>query len=500
MSGVFRAPRGEWKISGHVQEKIFGTFGMSWSLRSQMLIPMAALAILFICQLAARETNDFVDHLDDREDHQSVLIASQLGSFVEANLPSELKKLEHANTGWQFAVLRGDQLLASTISLMPGELSVIRALPTVSAVEPARKWVGSLGGDLVHSYLVTAVHVPAWPDDLRLVTFYSYDYAVMLNRQGENFIYAVASVFVTLLIVGVTWYTGRLSRRVRRIQQQVTQIAAGDLQSMIDVHGSDEVDDLARAVNSMAVQLQQMQDAIQKTERTRLQAQLAGGIAHELRNGIHSARLSLEVFREACRTLTLPSESMLQNAGEQLHVTETLVRRLLLIGKPQKQEQIARPLADVLQDVVMMAAPICRHQEIELVTDFIDSLNHVVQDAESIQAAIFNLCLNGIEAMGRHGELRIEVRSNERAVEIRVCDTGPGPDPALADKLFESFVTSKPEGIGLGLVQARQAAESVGGRVSWVRGEHRTEFVIALPTNHSPLPSEFRILADTLRR
>jgi len=464
-----------------------------------MLMPLAALLILFIWELASYQGANYVADLDLRENHHPNVIANQLGPFVKANLHDLLKKLEQENPGWHFSAIQGKELLDSTISLSADELNVITAIPPTSSHELSRNWIGRIGAEDHSSYFITVLRVPAWPDEIQLVTLYSYQYAVMLNRQVKNHVDAIASVLVILLIVGVTWYTGRLSRRVRRIQQQVTQIAAGDLQSMIDVHGSDEVDDLARAVNSMAAQLQQMQDTIQKTERTRLQAQLAGGIAHELRNGIHSARLSLEVFREACRTLTLPSKSMLQNAGEQLHVTETLVRRLLLIGKPQKQEQIARPLTDVLQDVVMMAAPVCLHQEIELGTDFIDGLNYVVQDAESIQAAIFNLCLNGIEAMGRHGELRIGVTSNERAIEIRVCDTGPGPDPALADKLFESFVTSKPEGIGLGLVQARQAAESAGGTISWTRGDQRTEFVIMLPTNHSPLPSEFGILTDTFR-
>ncbi|WP_419193626.1 sensor histidine kinase [Kolteria novifilia] len=445
-----------------------------------MLVPLGALLAFFVYHLASRQGEHYIDELDHVEDTQPSLIANQLGPLKEADLKSDLKQLQRENPGYQFAVFRGDEVLASTISLAPRDLTVIRVIPTVSPGEPGRRWAGHIGTGTQKWYCLTKCRVPTWPADTRLLSLYSYNYAVMLNEQGKNRINAAASLFVVLLIGVVTWSTGSLSRRVRRIQRQVTDIAKGDFRPTVEVRGHDEVDDLARAVNSMATQLQQMQETIRITERTRLQGQLAGGVAHELRNGIHSARLSLEVFREVCRSLTLPSEDMLQNANEQLEVTETLVQRLLSIGKNQERGEIARPLVDVLDDVVTMVEPICRHQEIHLVTEW-DMTDEVVQDAESIRAAIVNLCLNGIEAIGRHGDLSLGLETHHETIALRVRDTGPGPDAALADQLFEPFVTSKPEGIGLGLAQVKQAAESAGGAVAWKRHARWTEFVITLP-------------------
>src|SRR5262249_54783132 len=70
---------------------------------------------------------------------------------------------------------------------------------------------------------------------------------------------------------------------------------------------------------------------------------------------------------------------------------------------------------------------------------------------------------------------------------LEVWDTGPGPAPEVAERLFEPFVTGKPEGVGLGLAVARQVAEAHGGAVTWARDGGRTCFRVELPADEGAL-------------
>ena len=65
---------------------------------------------------------------------------------------------------------------------------------------------------------------------------------------------------------------------------------------------------------------------------------------------------------------------------------------------------------------------------------------------------------------------------------LEVLDSGPGPPADIADRLFEPFITGKPEGVGLGLAVASQVADAHGGTITWSRAAGHTGFRVALPS------------------
>ena len=142
-------------------------------------------------------------------------------------------------------------------------------------------------------------------------------------------------------------------------------------------------------------------------------------------------------------------------ARRQLDVLEEEVRGLLALGRPEETAPVRVEVGALLREVRDLTAPRCDHAGVRLECDV--STATVTGRRESLRAALVNLALNGIDAAGRDGTVRLRTRAQPGRISLDVEDTGPGPPEALRDTLHEPFVTGKPEGIGLGLAVAQAA-------------------------------------------
>jgi signal transduction histidine kinase len=120
----------------------------------------------------------------------------------------------------------------------------------------------------------------------------------------------------------------------------------------------------------------------------------------------------------------------------------------------------------------------------ELATD----LPKINADRVQLQQVFMNLMLNAIDAMNEMsngGKLTIKSQQNpDEQLQISVSDTGVGLHPESADKIFEAFFTTKPQGTGMGLSISRSIIESHGGRLwATINPERGTTFHFTLPTD-----------------
>jgi signal transduction histidine kinase len=285
-----------------------------------------------------------------------------------------------------------------------------------------------------------------------------------------------------------------LSRRVRELERRTRLIAAGDFGPLPLPGRDDELRDLGRSVNDMAQRLAQYRETASKTERLRLLGQVSGGLAHQLRNGVTGARLAVQLHARECNGHADPES--LTVALRQLALVEVYLKRFLDLGRHNDLHREPCALAEVLDDALALLRPQCRHAQIDLRWEPPVSGPTLVADAGQLGHLFVNVIGNAVEAAGPGGWVRLQLQVGEgtspkvngqaaggkgKAAIITIADSGPGPSPDVAERLFEPFVTGKPDGVGLGLAVARQVAEAHGGSIRWDRTADQTCFEIELP-------------------
>ncbi|MFM9059152.1 MAG: ATP-binding protein [Planctomycetaceae bacterium] len=301
----------------------------------------------------------------------------------------------------------------------------------------------------------------------------------------------IAAGMLALLVPLGLKIVNRLAGRIAAVERHVGRIAAGEFGHTLGGAAvpDDEIGRLATGVDRMSLTLAGLRDTLVAGERQRLLGQLAAGFAHELRNAVTGATLAIGLHRRRCRGAAGrdgPDDS-LDVATRQLEVLEEEVRGLLALGRPEETQPVRVDVGELLHEVRDLTAPRCDHAGVRL--ECAPVATALVGRREALRAALVNLALNGIDAAGRDGTVRLSARERAGRVSLVVEDTGPGPPAHLRDTLHEPFVTGKPEGIGLGLAVAAAVAEAHGGTLAWDRAAGLTRFTLALPAG-TPAPAE----------
>jgi hypothetical protein len=228
----------------------------------------------------------------------------------------------------------------------------------------------------------------------------------------------------------------------------------------------------------LALQAQRLERALQDGERLRLLGQVAGGLAHQLRNGVAGAKLALQLHTRAC---TESDGDSLEVARRQLSRVESDLARFLELGRVDTSRRPSH-IVEIVDEAAKLLRPQCRHSDVQLCWEPPAFDPVVVGDAGRLAHIVVNLLTNAVEAAGRGGHVEIVVdQPRDGSCVLEVWDSGPGFAPHVARRLSQPFVTGKSNGVGLGLFVARQAAEAHGGWLEWRRERGLTCFCVELP-------------------
>jgi signal transduction histidine kinase len=222
---------------------------------------------------------------------------------------------------------------------------------------------------------------------------------------------------------------------------------------------------------------------------------LAGGLAHEIKNPLSTIGLNAQLLAESIHALELPPDAR----GPLLRRIDTLTREtdrlrgiladFLEFAGGLHLQPVEQNVNTVVDQLVDFFAPQAEQARVRLRTTLAPRRLDAPIDAPLIKQALLNLMLNAVQAMAEHpGELIIRTEplaepDGSDAVAIHVIDTGPGMDAATRAKVFQPYFTSKAGGSGLGLPTARRLIEAHGGRLDLFSEPGKgTDARVVLPT------------------
>jgi PAS domain S-box-containing protein len=194
--------------------------------------------------------------------------------------------------------------------------------------------------------------------------------------------------------------------------------------------------------------------------------QVAAGVAHEIRNPLTSIKGLVQVNLREADARGLPAEDLRVIEHEVRRMERTL-QTFLDFARPPRPDRRRLDLTAIVDRVTALVGGRAKKQGVALRFHGPAGATRVDGDQDQLQQLLLNLVLNALDAMPDGGTVEIELRPpRDGQAEMLVRDSGPGVAPDILPKVFETFVSSKETGIGIGLAVSRRIAEDHGGSLS----------------------------------
>jgi signal transduction histidine kinase len=203
----------------------------------------------------------------------------------------------------------------------------------------------------------------------------------------------------------------------------------------------------------------QSEDVLRKNERLTTLGLLAAEIAHEIRNPLTVLKL-LHGGLGLDFAANDPRRTDMRVIGEKLDQLEAIVTRVLSFAKAPTSLHSRWSLADIVEDTLVLVRLKLAQSKVALQFTAPERPLFIEGHKGQIQQVVLNLLLNATQAMPDGGTITITASSEERGGQpvalLDIADTGNGVPESIRDRVFDSFLSGRPDGTGLGLAIAKR--------------------------------------------
>ncbi|MDH5457681.1 MAG: ATP-binding protein [Nitrospinota bacterium] len=248
-------------------------------------------------------------------------------------------------------------------------------------------------------------------------------------------------------------------------------------------------------------EIHNMEEKMKQSEQLAAVGKFSAGLAHEIRNPLASLSGSIQVLKQTLQ-IDEDQQQLMNIVLKETERVNDIVTDFLSYAQPRKCKSTVIDLTQLLQDIVILMKN-SNEYDPSINIQLVAPPDHIIIQSEEaqIKQMIWNLCINGIQAMDKSGNLTMTLKkvegyqhknfkTNRRGVVIIVEDQGRGIPLDEQETIFDPFFTTREEGVGLGLPTVKQIVERFAGYIGLESEPGRgTCFDVFLPQERSLLSS-----------
>ncbi|WP_406868629.1 sensor histidine kinase [Paraburkholderia fungorum] len=308
------------------------------------------------------------------------------------------------------------------------------------------------------------------------------------GQQAATLLAGVLAIIVALALL-LALALRRWKRNLTRLEQALAPDGRLEQGKRIDRLGERDLDHIVDALNRYVERAEHLQREanglsakLAQAERFGALGKMAAQIAHEIRNPVGAMRLKAEnaLAGDASRR-----EAALKIIIEQVGRIESQLSSLLALTQPVTVRAQQVDLRAWLAGLVRTHESRAESRRVILQADMASCTTQPVFDAAQMARALDNLIVNALRHAPAGGHVTVRARAvpdaNGERLRLEVIDDGPGVNASERERIFEPFVTGRPDGSGLGLAVVREIASAHGGRAWLEDNPNMTCFVIDIP-------------------